>query len=329
MADPSTIDAAFQRTYELRVDALDLMGDPPHSDDAPVQAVVELVRVDGQQGNPLFGPAGLIFDTVLSETFSPAASLASDSAIRAGRLTFELIPNGYWFVPTRYVLTLAGRVYEFVMPAQDTTLVALLEAEAAPSAPGDGGDDGGDDGGSTTPARALPAVTSVADATALSNAQSDTEHGPLLARVTADFGMWETGDLIIWTGETDGWVLLVRTHTNTVRSRGTLRAWWQVVADPLVISVAVDAVEADIHSDRTVVHLTRAAPGNSDPDRAVVVVALPAALDDDLTLIGNGMSWAGLLTKTASLTHGAETLTAYHAEVDVSQGADIVFEAAL
>lgn len=282
MADPATRTPAQKRTYTLTVPALDLMGDPPTGADVTVH--VRLARGDGNDSAPLFGPDGAVVGTESVETFT-AAQRPAGTGLVATSVTFELIPTGYFFVSTAYILTLGGRSYQFAMPAADANIVALLD------------DEGGSSGNVTpgTPgvaARAIPIVTSVADATELADAESG-DGTPLFALVTADFGDWEIGDLIVWTGSASGWQLLVRTHTPTTRSRGPLLAWFQAAG---AAAVPDPVATVQITDNDPALSLSHAGTATAQ----TLYVAHPDALTARYgTILIDGFDWGDLFTPEA------------------------------
>ena len=277
MADPDTIAAEFRRTYALDVPVLDIGGDPPTT--SGMTATVRLVRTDGRADAPLFGPNGLIVGAQTTKMYGGTPPF-NDETLRPETAQFSLVPNGYWFVPTRYILTVAGRIYQFTMPAADSSIITLIGAE----------DDGG---GNTTPgtpgttpgvvALELPDVASVADAAALANAQAVPGRSPIFARVTADFATWETGDLLVWQGATDGWALLVRTHTPTVRNRGLMFAWFGAAGIP----AAGARSQSTIRDDRPAVTLSQASAAAMHLN-----VAYPDAIDAQVeAILVDGAPW--------------------------------------
>ena len=126
MADPNSKAADLQRTYLLMVPVHDLMGDSP-TVQSPV--TMRLLRTDDHSTAPLFGPQGLIAGS-LSQFNLPAVP-RDPSMISAGEHQFRLIPNEYYFVPTKYVVTVGGRSYTFVMPTADSNLIELLDGEVS------------------------------------------------------------------------------------------------------------------------------------------------------------------------------------------------------
>ena len=270
MADPSSKSAELQRTYTLSVPLHDLEGDAPT---AAGFITMELVRADGRADTPLFGPQGLVLGEGATDTIAPAPR--DDSMISEGTWTFKLLPNDYYFVSTAYILTVGQRAYHFAMPARDTTLIELLDAEG----PSSGG------GGNTPRATVLPSVESVADASELLAAQGATGE-PIFAKVTAAFGSWHVGDLLVWTGTT--WALLSRTSSLSPLNLGKLYAWFQPST-----TVAVSpgsAQEADILSTRPAVELSHV--GTTDAQS--LYVAYPEAIDGRVNaILIDGTPWDG------------------------------------
>lgn len=304
MADPTTIADAFKRTYTLTVPVLDLMGDAPTQAGRPVS--VTLARADRGADSPLYGPDGLLVGSMTQEV-SEATRRPTGSALTPATYTFDLIPNGYWFVPTVYLLSVDGRVYQFTMPAEDSSLITLLDAESTdtPTA-GDG----------VVVATELPIVVSVDDATGLANAQNTTGREPIFALVGADFGTYETGDLLVWQGSTDGWARLVRTHTLTPRSQGLLIAWWGAGAIPTMAARS----QASIVTARPVLAISHDGTGGAVKLNVAFPDALTAKLDG---IFVDGVLWTPeplLQGSTASLASVAYRLYSSRAAVDVSGG---------
>lgn len=276
MADPASKDSTLKRTYDLTIPVLDLMGDSPA--DSPLSLTVQLVRTDGASDSPLFGPDGLIAGD-MTQSVIAVSDRPSGSALDPATAVLQLIPTAYWFVPTRYLLTAAGRVYQFTMPAEDSSLITLLPEDASS---GDSPRGGGSSG--TVTAQELPVIQSVADATALANLQVMQGRSPILARVTADFSTWETGDVLIWQGATDGWALVVRTHTSTVRTLGSFIAWWGAGAIPA--TAARTAVS--IRDSRPALAVSH---GGVDGD-VKLNVAYPDSLDSRVeSILVDGQLW--------------------------------------
>ena len=305
MADPSTIGNEFKRTYELTVPILDIMGDAPVAAGTPVS--VMLARTDGAADQPLFGPDGLLVGAMTQVT-AEATARPPGTSLSPTTLTFALIPNGYWFVPTVYVLVAGGRTYQFTMPAEDTSLVSVLDGEAT------GGGPNNTQG--TTPVAELPVVTSVDDATELANAQSVENRDPIFALVTADFGTYETGDVLVWQGVTDGWARLIRTHSLTPRNRGKLLTWWQAGG---AAAIPNNAVEADILDDRPVVVVSHAGAAAAQ----TLYAAYPNALDASVeSILIDGRPWTpAVLVKGATQVSSSVGYRLYAATgVDVTGG---------
>lgn len=284
MADPTSIDNRFKRTYTLTVPILDLMGDSPVTAGIPV--MIALARADGAADQPLFGPDGLLVGAMTQEV-SEATARPAGTALAPANFEFSLIPNGYWFVPTVYLLTVGGRTYRFTMPAEDTSIITLLgtETTATPSS-----------GDSGVVAIELPTVESVADAAGLANAQSIAGREPIFAKVMADFNGYRTGDVLIWQGATDGWALLVRTHELTPRSRGLLIAWWGAGALPAEASRS----QASIQSSRPLLAVSHDGTG--------AAVKLNVALPDALVASLDGILVDGHLWTPEPLVQGATAI---------------------
>lgn len=129
MPDPDSRDPTLQRTYHLTVKLHDLMGDAPT---VASLMTCTLVRSDGNAASPLFGPQGLLVGGAAPRAI-PAVT-RDPTMISPGVYAFRLIPNAYYFVSTHYQLSVGGRVYEFVMPAEDSDLITILDGEI--SSPG-------------------------------------------------------------------------------------------------------------------------------------------------------------------------------------------------
>lgn len=323
MADPRNIPAAAQRAYTLDVPIHDLVGDVPPVEAGSGSVTVTLVRLDGDAGAPVFGPRGLIDGELVGQPVR-SQPRQGDADIQAETIQFRLLPNAYFFVPTRYVLALAGRVYLFTMPAADSGIVALLDAEdAAP-------DDGGDDGGGVT-ARRLPEVETAADLAALEAAENARASDVLFALVTADFGHWRHGDVLVWTG---AWTLLVRTESTARRTRGRVLAWFAFHRiDPAIPGAGPDVAEAPVRGDLTTLRLV-ASPST---DRMRLHVAYSEALDaDGPAILSGGQNWSGAGGPLAKETNtqvrsgqGTFKIWVSVADVDLSQGAALDLELAL
>ena len=133
MPDPNDKAPYLQRTYLLTVPVHDLMGDAPAT---PSPVSIRLFREDDHSTAPLFGPRGLV--TVSLSQFEFPSLPRDPSMISAGTHQFRLIPNEYYFVPTKYVATVGGRSYTFSMPAADANLIRLLDADPATGGGGGG-----------------------------------------------------------------------------------------------------------------------------------------------------------------------------------------------
>lgn len=129
MADPNSKGRELQQTYALTVKVHDLMGEAPQDLEVPVQ--IRLSRADNGSTAPLFGPQGLIAGTLSSK--DRPYTMKSPPMIEEGTVTFQLIPNAYYFVPTYYTASVGGRNYRFVMPAADSDLITLLDGEVIPA----------------------------------------------------------------------------------------------------------------------------------------------------------------------------------------------------
>ena len=134
MADPESRDASLRRTYELSIPVLDIQGDAPAT--APLPVSVRVERVDSGATAQLFGPDGVLSGD-LASVHLDVEPRPSGSALSPATAVIQLIPSDYWFVSTRYVLTVQGRIYTFRMPAQDVSLIELLSSETDPD-PDDG-----------------------------------------------------------------------------------------------------------------------------------------------------------------------------------------------
>ena len=298
MADPSTKSMALQTVYELTVPVHDLMGDAPTVEG---NITVTLARADGRTDRPIFGPQGALFGAAATDTIVPAQRDASE--ISEGEWTFRLLPNDYYFVPTIYLLVIGTRAYSFTMPAEDSNLITLLDAES----PAAGGGPGTD-----PPAPVLPNVVSVANASELMAAEG-ASGDPIFVLVTADFSTYHNGDLLVWTGT---WSRLTRTTSLTPRSLGKLLAWYQTAG-------AVDssgATESEIYERNPSLTLTHA--GAVGPQS--LYIGYPESLDDRIGgILVDGTPWSG----TPLVKGAVETITGVDYRlwsvggVDVSGGA--------
>ena len=303
MADPSSKSAALQRVYALTVPVHDLMGDGPTETG---RITVTLARADGRADLPLFGPQGLIDGDAATQTVT--AVQRDPSSLSESTYTFNLLPNEYYFVPTVYLLQAGDRAYRFTMPAEASNLVELLDGEPAAG--------GGD--GSGEAAAVLPTVASVEDAAELAAAEGGTGR-PIFALVSADFGTYLAGDVLVWTG---AWSLLVRSSALTPRTLGKMMAWMQAAG-------AVDATsasDADIQGLRPGMHFTATATAVAQ----VLYVGFPDALRSRLrAILIDGRRWStDPLTEVSSVEviDGQRTRLWSVGGVDVSGGAQMWVE---
>ena len=122
--------------------------------------------------------------------------------------------------------------------------------------------------------------------------------------------------MLVWQGATDGWALLVRTHTPAARDRGLLIAWWGAGAIP----AADSRTQASIRDSRPAVQVSHDGTGGN----VKLNVAYPNALDAQVeAILVDGAAWTPeplLKGVSAQLSGVAYRLYSSRAVVDVSGG---------
>lgn len=140
-----TVRATQWRTRELTVQAFDLRG---LDAGAETEAVVTLMRADGNRAAPLYGPDGVVSGVTARASFGPVNAVRAGGTEEVGAVTLRLLPSAAFTPETLYVLTVAGRRYTFTMPDNDTDLLTLLT--------GGGGETPDPGGGGQTPVDPTP-----------------------------------------------------------------------------------------------------------------------------------------------------------------------------